>query len=241
MSDRLGHRIAILSTQLDEKARDAVSREYARVRRAGVATQTDLRNLVLESTAPRTAVAACVILGLLADTLAVGKLIRALGSSRNRLVVWEAAKALLAICPRGRTAALVRVLERGASVENRAAAAWLLGSLKETGAVDPLLRLLSSERESRVRAYAAEALGVIRDRRAHQGLVDALGDASPEVRFWASYALGRIGRGDVVPLLRKLSQVDTAEVRGLGTVSGEAKAAIRWIRSRERKGRITYT
>ena len=77
-------------------------------------------------------------------------------------------------------------------------------SLGSTG-VEPLLQALKN-RKSRVRFEAAMCLRDIADRRAIDGLVEALGDRMFEVRWVAAEALINVGRPVVPVVLRALME-----------------------------------
>jgi HEAT repeat protein len=79
------------------------------------------------------------------------------------------------------------------SVIVRERAAALLGNFKRRSAVDPLIKMLTDKTEWKsVRARAADSLGVLRDERALQPLLDALKDENVEVRASAAAALGNL-------------------------------------------------
>jgi len=80
-------------------------------------------------------------------------------------------------------------------------------------AVEPLLEALK-HRRSRVRYEAAMCLAVIADRRAVDGLVQALGDRAFEVRWVVAEGLIGIGRVAVPPVLQALmAKADSAWLR----------------------------
>lgn len=96
--------------------------------------------------------------------------------------------------------------------------------------IDAALRDLGSP-DPRVRAAAADALGDVPDAerpRAAQAVVGVLGDALPEVRCTAAFALGALGETiAVAPLLERLEDGDTrvrqAAAVALGRI-GDARA-----------------
>jgi HEAT repeat protein len=65
-------------------------------------------------------------------------------------------------------------------------------ALRHDEVLTPVVQLLGDE-SADVRTYAALALGLLGDRRAHAPLIEALNDAEPNVRYHAIEALGRIG------------------------------------------------
>ena len=93
-------------------------------------------------------------------------------------------------------------------------------------AIQPLLTTLNNQRESpNVRAYAAEALGFIRDESAIDSLVRFLADPSPSVRYMCAYALGELRDGNYLQALEALLK-DDAVFESWGTVAEAAKEAI---------------
>ncbi|MFC1919473.1 HEAT repeat domain-containing protein [Chloroflexota bacterium] len=70
--------------------------------------------------------------------------------------------------------------------------AWLLGKLRDTMAVEPLIKALDYE-DRGIRRAAAEALGEIKDPKAVDPLIKALGDKDGAVRWAAVRSLGEIG------------------------------------------------
>ncbi len=115
----------------------------------------------------------------------------------------------------------------------RAAAAWALGCLRAEEALEMLLNALSDEREDvEIKENAAEALGVIGDKRAVNQLIMALKDSNPGVRFSASYALGQVADPRALPELERLAATDDAVIANMGAVKEEAAKAVQNIKSR---------
>src|SRR5262249_4490183 len=92
--------------------------------------------------------------------------------------------------------------------------------------------------ESRVRAEAAESMGVLlelTDRRARRFkqatrlLVEMLCDPAPEVRFWSCYALGVMRARAALLVLRELAETDEAMCPGWWLVKEEAGDAVEVI------------
>lgn len=98
---------------------------------------------------------------------------------------------------------LMAALEDGEEYVRRASAK-ALGALRDDRAVEPLIKVLDEDGEDSVRLAAAWALGEIGDPRAVYPLIDAFRDKSPDVRFNAVWALERIGRPAVGPLVETL-------------------------------------
>jgi hypothetical protein len=75
----------------------------------------------------------------------------------------------------------------------RYAAAYALGfSRRDKRAISPLIRVLENREETpRVRAQAAECLGMLGKRKAIRALIECSTDESAEVRFWCVFAMGQ--------------------------------------------------
>jgi HEAT repeat protein len=86
-------------------------------------------------------------------------------------------------------------------------------------------------------AQAAEALQCSHEPRAIGPLIEALRDASAEVRFWAAFALGELGGlgtpgvSEAVPELERLAATDQEVVPGWWSVSKEAADALDRLRA----------
>lgn len=118
----------------------------------------------------------------------------------------------------------------------RREAAYALGWLNDEVATDGLLQTVANEKEDViVRGFAAEALsnlfafGDQRKRnfkRAATALTSLLSDPAPEVRFWASFALGNMRYKGALPQLERLAASDTALCPGWWSVQDEASDAL---------------
>lgn len=86
---------------------------------------------------------------------------------------------------------LVRVLRRGKDADERARAAWALGSLGDAEYV-PVLREALADENAFVRTMAAEGLGRRADPEVVPDLIICLKDPSPHVRRAVVSALQRI-------------------------------------------------
>jgi HEAT repeat protein len=108
------------------------------------------------------------------------------------------------------------------------AAAYYLREGTNTQAIPALISVVGDpNRPARVRAEAAESLGCLGDPRAIPVLLFALEDESPELRFWAVFALGRFGKTDdrVAPGLQSVL-TDRGVAPGWWSVGQEAKAML---------------
>jgi HEAT repeat protein len=132
-------------------------------------------------------------------------------------------------------APLVGLLLDGAEHEwVRRLAAQALGRLEDPHGREVLLRVVKDPGQPPgVRGDAAEALTNFQDARAVPTLLAQLGDPSPEVRFWAVFALGVLGGPEVVPELERVAATDDGVAPGWWSVRKEALDAIRNIRARE--------
>lgn len=99
--------------------------------------------------------------------------------------------------------ALLAMLGRPDDPKAVAAAARILGEIRDPAATEPLLDVLRVAADIDGRAQAAAALGKIGGRRAAAALLTALRDPAWEVRAQAAKALGRLGDAGAVPALRQ--------------------------------------
>jgi HEAT repeat protein len=79
--------------------------------------------------------------------------------------------------------------------------ASILGQIRDTRAVLPLMDLLSTDTYDQARYAAALALGQLGDKRATKFLVDALDDPDPAMRHIAASALGDLQNEAAIPRL----------------------------------------
>lgn len=103
------------------------------------------------------------------------------------------------------------------------------------------IRILGDPNESAaVRSQAAEGLaynfhrkraGASGFRAAIESLTAALTDPSPDVRYYAAFALGASGERAAIPALRKVVKDRATSKDFVGTVGGEARDAIERIGS----------
>ncbi len=146
---------------------------------------------------------------------------------------------------------LLDIMRNGSRADHREAAGYALSFLM-TADYSPLvleayLDVLNDENEApAVRAQVCEGLNYIEwgdgrrrlARRVIASLLRALGDASPEVRFWACFAIGKYGVRRALPVLKALSEKDNTLVPGWWTVGEEAADAITIINGGERPDRV---
>ena len=204
--------------------------------RAGVHTLEELAAAATSvGSEPRTRGWACWAIGQLRLRNRVDTLLLALRNDPDTTVVWEAAKALSLMPSRNVGENLKIVLCETLDSERRTATIWSIGASQYRPAIPELSSILTALDEPvSVRAHAAEALGVIGDRRASGALLDVLDDSSPDVRFWATYALGELREQRAVPALKRLACSDNTGPTGWWPVKEEAANALAKIRSERR-------
>jgi HEAT repeat protein len=235
-ADLFRTRLRAVIDAVDPVHRDQVRTDVERVREASgggfegllVLIGDGERDLALRRTA-------CWFLRRLADDQALDALTHVLSDAgaENELRA-EAAEALSHIPTPQTLVALSLVASGDAPVAVREAAIWALGRLGDPGAVFVLIDVLERQDEDvQLRASAAEALGAAGDERAASSLLLALRDPAREVRFWAMYALGAVGRSDVIPELEVAATSDPDTLPGWWDLRKEAADAIEQIRRRE--------
>jgi HEAT repeat protein len=141
---------------------------------------------------------------------------------------------------------LLRLLRVEKRIEARQAILFALSWQDDLRTWHPLIRILANSDESpKVRAQAAEGLAYkfFRKRKGSKGfkaaveaLVAALKDPSPEVRYFAVFALGASLDRAVVPVLRRMTRDRENPTGFMGTVGEEAEEAIERIQTQRAKG-----
>jgi HEAT repeat protein len=159
----------------------------------------------------------------------------------------EAAKALIKVQPSIYAMQLSEILKTAANPHNKQAAAYALTWLeKNKDALDALIcALIAVDLPESVRGQAAEGIGEHKPRKNHKlrqkaeaAILAALKDNSPEVRFWACFAAGKIKLKEALPILHQIKEEDKSVNPGWWYVSEEAEDAIEWIHGRAGKDRI---
>lgn len=102
-------------------------------------------------------------------------------------------------------------------------AAYVLGWIEDPKAIDPLMKMLKSGKEGRIR-HATRALGFMRAMQAKDALVGLLQDPSPRIRQDAAFALGQLEDRSVLPILQKFLETEKDEV-----VRHFTQEAITWV------------
>jgi HEAT repeat protein len=226
----------VLSRFDDEAMRKAARKGATVIKEAGVASFPLMMALIGDKEAPTAArAAACWLAGAFGRKRAAPHLLAAMRSGERKLR-WEAAIALGKLRAKRALKPLAEMVRSGSPSDLRAASAYVLGHVGDADAVGLLLEVLASGAEdTNVRSHAAEALGYIRSSESCSGLTRALGDKSPEVRFWAAFALGQVGCRRALTYLKTLASSDHSKVAGWWTVGEEASRAIEAIRSGQPK------
>ena len=154
--------------------------------------------------------------------------------SGDQVEMWEAAKTLAAernpdLAPR-----LLEIMESSPDTQRRVAAAWILGFLHSSDALESMIRILDDESQpAALRDHAAEALGHISDSRARDVLIRNLFDKDPDISFSCAFALRTVGTTKDIFHLEQLA-ANSSLVNSYGaSVAQEAREAADQIRKRE--------
>jgi HEAT repeat protein len=111
-------------------------------------------------------------------------------------------------------------------------AAWALGQLEDSSAIEALSVAVQNDRSSDVKATAAWAIGQLRPEHAPSGLVQGLSSADRDVRLTAAWALGQIRDSSTASALEKGlqsegdSEVRRAELRALIMMGDHSESAL---------------
>ena len=144
--------------------------------------------------------------------------------------IWEIAKSLSLLETKVQVQPLCSTVISGQPASRRAAAAYVLGRLRDRAVTDCLIHVLCNLGEEEiVRSHSAEALGALKDGKAFEFLLRNLSDTSVSVRFWTAFALGELGDQRAVPSLKTLSETDNSILEGWWAIKKEALDAIHKI------------
>ncbi|WP_257452775.1 HEAT repeat domain-containing protein [Archangium lipolyticum] len=140
---------------------------------------------------------------------------------------------------RGMAVPLLRKLKTEPRAVNRQAILYAISWQDDIRAWWPLLKVLADVDEApAVRGQAAEGIGYLfwRKSRSKRGyliakdvLLWALNDPSPEVRYYAIFALGASRDHSVIAALQGMTKDSGRSNAIVGTVGEEARRAIAWI------------
>lgn len=241
MGNRFGAKLGEILDGVAPEVRDECAHGIELVRRAGVDSYENLLAMARDgSTDVNTRIAAIWLLRWFRGPRAQDTLLSALYDPHPDVA--REAGVSLAVCGTRRTVhPLIDAMLAAEQAEARAAAAYALGCIPNTGRreIEPLLQVVQNKDEHpRVRAQAAESLQCSCEPRAVGILIEALRDPSAEVRFWAAFALGELGgpgtpgASEAVPELERLAATDREAVPGWWSVSKEAADALDRLRTR---------
>lgn len=216
--------------RIAEGFRDSTIADVEALRAAGHLSWEGLIAVLTDRAAGAHRLRAAWLLGRLGEPSALAPLLGALEDPEAALR-GGAAYALGSLANPGAIPALARALRHDSDGQVRADAAWALGLMGEDEVIDPLLEALGDAAElPEVRGQAAESLTGPGSARAIPGLLAALTDPSPAIRYWCAFALGELGAREAVPALEHLAATDTAIATGHGSVADEARSALASIR-----------
>jgi HEAT repeat protein len=164
-------------------------------------------------------------LGVIGDARAIDPLAEAI---KKRGIGLEAVRALGRIKDVRAIERLVEILKDDELYpEDRSSAAEALAMIGEPG-LTPLVEALADE-DSKVRLYAADALGRMKDARAVEPLLNALNDESNEVRNQAVMALGDLKDARAIEALTRALTDEDEHVRA------NAKHGLQRIKAKQRR------
>lgn len=230
MAEALQERIDAEIKALPEEAQQAARDDLEWILNQTRLTSEDLMRLMANPASDtRARAVAAWLVGLIREKSFSGMLVRLIQSDAPEEIIWEAAKSL---CTLGQGGALFRKLLFSSEADSRRRmAAYALGRLRVKSAVKDLCLILESPKEAAsVRAQAAESLGYLAQKSSLPSLVRGASDPSPEVRFWAAFALGKIGGPKAEQVLKQMAERDHAYVEGWWEVAKEAAEALAEIR-----------
>jgi HEAT repeat protein len=231
MTDQFGKRIRLVINGLTPDLKRSAERDVAALLSAGRLSGEGLRGLLTDTSAPaeQRAIAAWIV-GQIEERSLASHLEQILQRDEPTELILEAAKSLCRLGVGEGT--FRRLLQDGGNEESRQIAAHSLGVLGHAEAAGDLCQALERDASPQVRGQAAEALAYLRDEASVGCVRVATTDPSPEVRFWAVFALGQLGSTDDTRLLERIAQEDHALVEGWGTVAKEAQRALEELRRR---------
>jgi HEAT repeat protein len=230
----LAERIVNATARFTPEEASALRSDLERAQRAGITSVEQLVVAVGDTNQQiSTRLIACSLVAQLNVGSASTALAHALEDGGDDGLVWEAAKALIRLRAENAAPNLVRVLRQGNSSQ-QSAAAYVLGWLGVSNTAPALqAAALNPNLAVEARGHAAEALGVMEAREAVPDLITLLSDASPEVRYWAAYALGQIGDPGSISSLERMASVDVAVLPHDRSLKQEALDALAAIRARD--------
>jgi HEAT repeat protein len=161
---------------------------------------------------------------------------------------WEAAKALSNCHSRACKDALVALMRGYTSPDVSVRAAYSLTWMSDWRLTEDFIECLRDRQQHEaVRGQAAEGLAEIFDcrskssrgwRATEEALLEGLSDASPTVRFWCCFGLGKLRSQRATAPLERLREHDSALAPGWWYVHEEAADALCWIAGKPGEDRI---
>lgn len=171
---------------------------------------------------------ACWIIGQLGEKRVLKELLEVFCSQDTSLSL-EVAKAIGMLKSKRAVPIFIQELSGDGNADKRAASAYALGLLRDNRAIEILVKVLNNNNDlPKVRAQAAEALAWfgVRKKSVIDALIDGLKDASVEVRFWSTYALGELKVKKAMDQLERMAAEDDGALPGWWPISKEASNAI---------------
>jgi HEAT repeat protein len=153
----------------------------------------------------------------------------------DQVELWEAAKAIAKHEDAAAVPELLELVRTSPEVERQIAAAWILGSLRSSAALEPLIRIVDNKLEpTKLRDQAAESLGYLSDARARAVLIGNLSDENVDVAFSCVFALRTVGKPEDIPQLERLAHSSSVANSYGASLAQEAREAIEQIRNKDR-------
>lgn len=195
--------------------------------KAEVTSIGDLITIIQDTQMPiQTRACACWMIGRLRYKRAAKILLETI-VEKNKLLIWESAKALRSLGSKKSTPGLIFLLRNASVDEHRIAAAYALAQTQDPIVVEALIETLGNKSEPpRLRGQAAEALAYLRASSSFDVLFASLKDPAVEVRFWSVFALGELRDKRAVIELNRIAVQDPGILPGWGTLKKEAEEAI---------------
>lgn len=222
-----------LANRLEEPMRSAFEQKSALVLNSGITSEENmldaLHNISLSS---ELRAAICWILLYFEEDVAVHALVTVLEMEQDFPVRKAACEVLSFFRTIQATPVYSRLMREDENIEIRRICAYALGQIADKSAAELLIQHLEIPSETpEVRAQIFESLAYLGAKRVVPTLVEALQDDSPEVRFWAAFALGHLGGRSEISALERVT-LDHAVVENWWSVGKEAQDAIKYIQAR---------
>lgn len=197
----------------------------------GAHSSDDLVKISLDNGRPiEERASACMVLGQMRSRKSISVLLEISKKAEDPLLVWQCLAAVGSIGSRTATRPLMRQIRTATSGFMRQAAVFALGQLIDERARMLLTRVLLDLKEiPKTRGFAAEALGLLRFKKATlTSLVRASEDESPEVRYSVLCGLGALRDKATLPVLER--RLNDHAIVDRGTIAEHATLIIDEIR-----------